>query len=629
LVIDQFEEVFTSAGSADRGMFLAAIRALKDVFACLLVLSLRADFYGDLMHTELWPRADAERADILPLRGRSLREAIARPASLVGVHLEPALVERLVHDSDGGPGVLPLLQETLVQLWELRLRRLLTLDAYEKLGAEHGSGVAQAIATHARGTLAGFSPSEQVVARRVLVRLVQFGEGGGETPYTRRRVSKADLYGAGQDRATVDQVIRKLAKSRLVTLDDPRDRGFSTSNGQRPPGDRSGWPGPVPTPRSNSAGGHAADPGRNSSADLDRLDSKNRDLAVVDLSHEALIEHWPELRRWTEQDRDGEVLRRRIEANSTEWRDHGRDRGALYRGRPLKEASSWRAGHPGELSDEAEEFLRVAGHRKLGIRAIAVAVAVIVLALTSWFGARAVEARREAAKHASWRNEALEAGPVVRLPAGLAAVGPGDRRVPVGELSMEVHEVTNRQYRLCRRDGACTSAEPASTTGSGEGADLPVVGVDAYEAARYCQWVGRRLPTVDEWLRAARGLEGRPYPWGAQPPTPARVNAAVGTANPQALVDVDDESYRGGWTPEGITHLLGNAREWTATIPRYVEGKTAPIVAGTWDMRRSVELLAVIGGSYAHQVFPIENWLAAVSDYRSPWTGFRCVADAG
>jgi hypothetical protein len=580
------------------------------------------------MHTELWPRADAERAHILPLRGQSLREAIARPASLVGVHLEPALVERLVHDSAGGPGVLPLLQETLVQLWELRLRRLLTLDAYEKLGAEHGSGVAQAIATHARGTLAGFSPSEQVVARRVLVRLVQFGEGGEDTRYTRRRVSKADLCGAGQDRATVDQVIRKLAKSRLVTLDDSRDRESSTSNGQRPPGGHARRPGPGP--RSISADGHAADPGRNSSADRGRLDSENRNLVAVDLSHEALIEHWPELQKWIRQDRDEEILRRRIEANSTDWRDHGRDRGALYRGRPLKEASGWRAGHPGELSNEAEEFLRAAGRRKLGIRVLAAAVAVLVLALASWFGTRALEARDAALERASWHEEAIKAGPVVRLPAGLAAVGPGDRRVPVGGLSMEVHEVTNRQYRLCRRDGACTSAEPAATTGTGEDADLPVVGVTAYEAARYCQWVGRRLPTVDEWLRAARGLEGRPFPWGSQPPAPSRVNAEVGTFKPKELVGVDDEAYRDGWTPEGITHLLGNAYEWTATIVRYREegGERVPVAAGTWNMRERVEVLAVIGGSYATGVYPIELWLPGAPGQEIARVGFRCVADA-
>lgn len=88
----------------------------------------------------------------------------------------------------------------------------------------------------------------------------------------------------------------------------------------------------------------------------------------------------------------------------------------------------------------------------------------------------------------------------------------------------------------------------------------PAVEVSWFGARDYCAWKARRLPTEAEWERAARGTEGRLYPWGNAPPTPER---AVFGGGYNATGRGDGRPA--GRTPDGIEDLLGNLREWTGT----------------------------------------------------------------
>jgi hypothetical protein len=80
-------------------------------------------------------------------------------------------------DAASEPGVLPLMQETMILLWRKLQRRYIPLSAYEELGTDHRSCLAVAVANKADATLSELTEEEQAIARRILLRLIQFGQG--------------------------------------------------------------------------------------------------------------------------------------------------------------------------------------------------------------------------------------------------------------------------------------------------------------------------------------------------------------------------------------------------------------------------------------------------------------------
>jgi len=284
--VDQLEELFTLADAVERHRFIQALRTLREDVRCYLLFALRADFYGALMDSELWPDlAGISRLDVAPLRGPALAHAITTPASRVGVYLEARLCDRLIADAAVEPGALPLIQETLRLLWDKRRERLIGLAEYQALG-DGGRGLDAAIAGHADATMRALKDLQRPIARRVLLRLVTFGEG---RPDTRRQQQVRALRAAADDEAEFSRVLQHLVDKRLVTVDG----------------------------------------------------AKGADDALADLSHEALITAWPALREWISLNKTDEQRRRRLEAKVSEWIDHGRGAASWLDVVGLSEAAQW------------------------------------------------------------------------------------------------------------------------------------------------------------------------------------------------------------------------------------------------------------------------------------------------
>ncbi|HWO68949.1 MAG TPA: XRE family transcriptional regulator [Umezawaea sp.] len=203
LVVDQFEEVFTLCGEADRRWLVRALT--HGAGAARVVIGVRADFYGHCArHPELVEALHRSQSLVGPMSAEQLRRAVVEPAALRGVSLENSLVARLIADVAAGPGALPLASHVLVETWRRRRGAVLTLAAYEDAG-----GVEHALARTADRVHDALSDQEKQAARQVFQRLVAPGDG---TEDTRRRVVRAELDAGGA-------LLDRLAAARLVTLD--------------------------------------------------------------------------------------------------------------------------------------------------------------------------------------------------------------------------------------------------------------------------------------------------------------------------------------------------------------------------------------------------------------------------
>ncbi|MBI5787345.1 MAG: SUMF1/EgtB/PvdO family nonheme iron enzyme [Candidatus Schekmanbacteria bacterium] len=185
---------------------------------------------------------------------------------------------------------------------------------------------------------------------------------------------------------------------------------------------------------------------------------------------------------------------------------------------------------------------------------------------------------------------------------------------------IDKYEVTNEDYK--KFIGAAGHAAPEDwedgnfPAGKGK---FPVAGVSLEDAKAYAKWAGKRLPTEAEWEKAARGGDGRLFPWGEKF---EKGCANTDEAGKGATVPVG--SYEKGKSPYGVWDLAGNVWEWTADNYLPYPGNTFP------DEFYGKERYVLRGGSFAD----LKN--DALSILRSKFTaittdenvGFRCAKDA-
>lgn len=180
---------------------------------------------------------------------------------------------------------------------------------------------------------------------------------------------------------------------------------------------------------------------------------------------------------------------------------------------------------------------------------------------------------------------------VVRIPAGAFVQGSNDgaederprRQQKLPGFRIDRTEVTRAAYGKCVAAKRCTPvAGVDGKTLSPDVAMLPVTQVSWAQATRYCRFVNGRLPTEAQWERAARGLDGRAFPWGNELSC-AHANwgnfenegpcAGVAPGRPVAV-----GSYPSGATTEGVLDLAGNVWEWIDD--KYEADRTRRVVKG-------------------------------------------------
>jgi len=285
LVLDQFEELYNeyTDEAVRTDLADALLYASTDpqvLVSCVLVL--RSDHLPDVRrhNPSLSHVIAAANVVIPPLSEDELRSAIAEPARRVGVSLNAAFVDLLVEQTRQSANHLPLLQFALTQIWNGIVAGQMPEETLRAMG-----GVGGALARQAQGLYNDLTSEKQAHLRRILLRLIQVGSGARDTC---RRMPVSQLVGHSVQEAAVLQLLRPFTDEgrRLLTL---------------------------------------------SSSDLGSQSER-----LVEITHEALLEQWKELRAWLDSGRHDCYLHDRISEAARLWHEQGRHDGRLWRSPDLE-----------------------------------------------------------------------------------------------------------------------------------------------------------------------------------------------------------------------------------------------------------------------------------------------------
>ncbi len=300
LFVDQFEELYTLVPDLEeRLLFTRALAAVADDTAApvRVVVSMRSDFLDRVAEDPRFMEELSRGLVFLSAPDRDgLREALEAPVEMVGYRFESsAMVGDMLDALANTPGALPLLQFAAAKLWDARdrSRRLLTMTSYQSIG-----GISGALATHADDVIRNMTSGQQRLAQRVFRQLV--------TPErTRAIVELADIYQLDRSQDDIGRVIDLLVAARLLVVQTRGDAGGGS----------------------------------------------------VEIVHESLIDRWPTLKRWLDEDQEDAQFIAQLSSAAKQWDAKGRPPGLLWRGDAMEEARRWYATSVRQLAPREQAFL--------------------------------------------------------------------------------------------------------------------------------------------------------------------------------------------------------------------------------------------------------------------------------
>ena len=219
------------------------------------------------------------------------------------------------------------------------------------------------------------------------------------------------------------------------------------------------------------------------------------------------------------------------------------------------------------------------------------------------------------------------------------------RWVDLDEFWIEQTEVSNAQYRACVHNGGCSDPDRIDLLAIDnyylaiEYDDFPVLNVTQRQAADYCRWAKRRLPTEAQWEKAARGIDERDFPWGDRRPTclMADFSQIRSERSPTGALlfyetcygqTVPIDFYPSSASPYGALNMAGNAAEWVADWydPDYYDSGLFPDNRLNPQGPDSGNKKVYRGGSFADNEYFIRTTFRgiAANNVALPHVGFRC-----
>ncbi len=363
LIIDQFEQVFAALGgegALERDAFIEAVHAAATRPAgsrgeppALVVLAVRGDCWDRCAgFPELVQAMQDGQVVVGPMTDAHLRRVITGPAEASGLAVEPGLVDtiladlRSARDGAGALGLLPPLSQAMVLTWERRDGDRLTRRGYD---AGNREGIARAIEVAAEGAYRGLTEGQQAIAREVFRRMTAMGPD--RRPIRRAATSRELRSGRRKSEwPEVEAVLEAFARHRLLVLDADHTQ----------------------------------------------------------IAHDVLLQAWPRLRGWLEEDETSMILYGQLAEDTAQWRESRDDRALLYRGVQLaatrQAARVWEtdpARYPA-LSASENAFLQASGRAmargQWRRRILAGLLALLVIAALAGAGIAVRNARTSAAQ---------------------------------------------------------------------------------------------------------------------------------------------------------------------------------------------------------------------------------------